>query len=521
MRLILPLVVVGTVSFFFGLGSVGLIGPDESRHAEAARGMLDRGDWVTPYLRGEPWFDKPPLYYWAAAGSMWALGETEAAARLPAAIPAFATCLAIAFFGARLFDTAAGIRSALVLASSLGMVLYGRAAIMDSLLTLTLTVGFGSYALHATVRPSMGWLAAAFAAFGASVLAKGPIGIVLPLLVIGLFHTLGHRSPLPTPSQLATSALCFLLVTVPWHVAILQTHGWEYVEVFLFQHNVDRFLSTVHRHPGPFYYYLPILAVVLFPWSAFVPAALVRSTRNMARSDSFLLLWIVVPLVFFSLAGSKLPGYILPVLPPVALLIGRAWTPAKQAEEEEPPWLGPSMALHLLLSIALGAAVMYAFAHRVPDVVAGGRFPAGLLAGLGLAVYLLGRRRRRDAFWGLVASSVTLTLVLILHVAPLLEPYQSLKTLATQGFRELERDEKLICYKSFYPQAHFYTRDRLGEIWTLEEFRIRAVEWGRIVTLTEPDRFQEIVEDPYLEARLLARSGGKILAEARPAAGRR
>src|SRR3972149_6291716 len=87
MRLILPLVVVGTVSFFFGLGSVGLIGPDESRHAEAARGMLDRGDWVTPYLRGEPWFDKPPLYYWAAAGSMWALGETEAAGRQPGGTP--------------------------------------------------------------------------------------------------------------------------------------------------------------------------------------------------------------------------------------------------------------------------------------------------------------------------------------------------------------------------------------------------------------------------------------------------
>ena len=535
MRLIFALLALGLISFFYGLGAVGLIGPDESRYAEVARGMMEREDWVIPHLRGEAWLDKPPLYYWAAAGSMRLLGETETAVRFPTAIAALATCFVIAFVGTRLFGFAGGLRSALVLAGTLGMVLYGRAAIMDSLLTLALTVGLGAYAIYATGRPALHWLVIAFTAFGAGVLTKGPIGIVLPLLVIGLFHLydrLGHRlggrsdgprAFLPASNHLVVSVAFFLIVVVPWHAAILQTLGWEYVEVFLFQHNVDRFLTTVHRHPGPFYYYLPILTVALFPWSAFVPAAIVRAIRGIDPRRSFLLSWIAVPLVFFSLAGSKLPGYVLPILPPFALLIGLLWAPAplvndaKAGAKEDVVWLNRSMILHATLSVVLGAAAFYTLTSRFPDIGTAGQLLATLLAVLGIGAYVIGRKRPGAAFWSLTASSVSLTLVLVLYLAPIMEPFQSLKTLATKGFLELKPGESVICYKAFYPRAHFYTRDRLGEIWTLEEFRIRAAEWGRIVTLTEPHHYQELVEDSSLKARLIARTGNRILVEARPA----
>ena len=533
MRFIFALAALGLISFFYGLGAVGLIGPDESRYAEVARGMVEREDWVIPHLRGEAWLDKPPLYYWAAASSMLLLGETETAVRLPAAMAALTTCWALAFFGTRLFAFAAGVRSAIVLAASLGMVLYGRAAIMDSLLTLALTVGLGAYAIYATVRPSLYWLVIAFTAFGAAVLTKGPIGIVLPLMVIGSFHFLarlchpfddGRHVFVPVWTHIMASVVFFLVVVVPWHAAILQTLGWEYVEVFLFQHNVDRFLTTVHRHPGPYYYYLPILTVALFPWSAFVPAAIIRAIRGIDPRRTFLLSWIAVPLVFFSLAGSKLPGYVLPILPPLALLIGLLWAPAPSAKdaktgarEEDVAWLNRSMIFHAALSVVLGAAAFYAFTSRFPDIVTAGRSLAALLAALGIGAYVIGRKRPGAAFWSLAASSVSLTLVLILYLAPILEPYQSLKMLATKGFLELKPGESVICYKAFYPRAHFYTRDRLGEIWTLEEFRIRAAEWGRIVTLTEPHHYQELVEDSSLKARLIARTENRILAEARPA----
>jgi hypothetical protein len=117
----------------------------------------------------------------------------------------------------------------------------------------------------------------------------------------------------------------------------------------------------------------------------------------------------------------------------------------------------------------------------------------------------------------LTASSVSLTLLVVLYLAPIVEPYQSLKTLATKGHSELNPGERVICYKAFYPRALFYTRDRLGEIWTLEEFRIRAAEWGRIVTLTEPQHYREIAEDASLETHVIARSGNRLLLEARPA----
>ena len=517
MRLIGALIVLGTISFFYRLGGVGLIGPDESRYAEVSRGMLERGDWVTPQLRGKPWLHKPPLFYWAAAASMWVLGETEAAARLPSAGAALGTCLFIGFLGARLFGSASGIRSAVVLASSLGMVLYGRAAIMDSLLTFTLTLGLGAYLLYATARPAHIWLAVAYASFGAAVLAKGPVGIVLPLLIIFLFELASHRRVLPKPRSLLTSAASFLAVVAPWHIAILNAQGWEYVESFLFQHNLDRFLTTIHRHPGPFYYYLPILVVALVPWTAFIPRAVWSAFRNRDPRRVFLLLWIGVPLVFFSLASSKLPGYILPILPPLSLLAGTFWTDESRTEELGARWLGRPLTFHVGLSIVLGAAAVYAFGSRLPAIVEGGRVLGSLVIVLSVATYLLGRRRPRVAFRGLVGSSVILTLVLVLYVAPLMEPYKSLKTLASMGFAELAPDEEVICYKSFYPQAHFYTKDRLGEIWTLEEFRIRVVEWSRIVTLTEPHRFQELVDEPSLRTRVMAECGGRILAEASPA----
>ncbi len=537
MRLTVALIVLGTISFFYRLGGVGLVGPDESRYAEVSRGMLERGDWVTPELRGEPWLHKPPLFYWFAAASMWVLGETEAAARLPSAVAALGTCLSIGFLGARLFGSASGIRSAVVLASSLGMVLYGRAAIMDSLLTFTLTLGLGAYLVYATARPSkvrpsnpgwrlrLGtagrpsqiWLAVAYAAFGASVLAKGPVGIVLPLLIMFVFEVVSHRRVLPKPRSLLTSAASFLAVVAPWHIAILNAQGWEYVESFLFQHNLDRFLTTIHRHPGPFYYYLPILVVALVPWTAFIPRAVWSAFRNRDPRRVFLLLWIGVPLVFFSLAGSKLPGYILPILPPLSLLVGTFWTDESRTEEPGARWLGRPLAFHVGLSIVLGAAAVYGFGSRLPAIVEGGWVLGSLVIVLSVATYLLGRRRPRVAFRSLVGSSVILTLVLVLYAAPLMEPYKSLKTLASMGFAELAPDEQVICYKSFYPQAHFYTQDRLGEIWTLEEFRIRVVEWDRIVTLTEPRHFQELVDEPSLRTRVMAECGGKILAEASPA----
>ncbi|MGH9462802.1 MAG: ArnT family glycosyltransferase [Vicinamibacteria bacterium] len=526
MRLILTLVLLGLLSFFFGLGSVGLIGPDESRYAQVARGMLERADWITPHLQGEPWLDKPPLYYWAAAVSMRLLGETETAARFPAAIAAIATCFAIAFVGTRWFGFAAGLRSALVLAASLGMVLYGRAAIMDSLLTLALTIGLGAYALYVMERPSLSWLVTALAAIGAGVLAKGPLAVVLSLLIIIPFHLLDRvgprsRSPrltVPTATHAIVSVASFLVVVIPWHAAILQRMGWEFVEVFFLQHNVDRFLTTVHRHPGPIYYYLPVLAVALFPWSAFVPAAIARAMRGIEARRTFLLLWIVSPLVFFSLSGAKLPGYLLPVLPPFALLIGLLWAPAAESGKEETAvWLNRSLAFHVAWCLVLGAAALLGFHGRLPEMVTASRWLAVLLVGLGAGAYVAGRRRPGAAFWSLTASSVSLTLLMVLYLGPMVEPHQSLKALATKGFSELKPGERVICYKAFYPRAHFYTRDRLGAIWTLEEFRTRAAEWGRIVALTEPDHYREIAEDASLEARVIARSGNRLLVEARAA----
>jgi hypothetical protein len=261
-----------------------------------------------------------------------------------------------------------------------------------------------------------------------------------------------------------------------------------------------------------------VLAVALFPWSAFVPAAIARASRGIEARRTFLLLWIASPLVFFSLSGAKLPGYLLPVLPPFALLIGLLWTPTDESGKEETSvGLNRSLAFHVAWCVVLGAAAILGFPGRIPEMVTPSRWLAALLVGLGAGAYMAGRRRPGAAFWSLTAGSVSLTLLMIFYLAPRVEPHESLKLLATTGLSELKPGERVICYKAFYPQAHFYTRDRLGAIWTLKEFRIRAAEWGRIVTLTEPGHYREIAEEASLEARVIARSGNRLLVEARPA----
>lgn len=495
-----------------GLGSVGLLGPDEPRHAEVAREMLETGEWVTPHLMGYPWLDKPPLYHWAAALSMKLLGPTETAARLPSAAAALATCFFIAGAGARLFGPRAGLSAGLVLASSLGMAVYGRAAIVDSVFTLTLTLGLGSYALYATHRRSTLRLALSFGFLGAAVLAKGPVGLMVPLIIIGAFHVLHGRSWLPKPAPAAVAAISLLVVAAPWYIAVLRDQGWEFVEVFFFHHNLDRFFTTVHRHPGPFYYYLPILIAALFPWSVLLPISLTRACIRGDPRRHFLALWVGIPLVFFSLAGSKLPGYLIPVLPPCALLIGLAWAEAAPKDAA----IARSLIWQPALSALLGAATVYVFATRFPGIVVAGWVLAFLNLGAGAATFFCSRKSLSAAFWSLVTGSVILIMTLVFFVAPLLEPYQSLRTLASSAASRLDEGERVICYKTFYRKAVFYTRGRLGEIWTLKELRMRAREWGRILILTERWRFEELAHDPSLLVKSLQQCGNRVLAEVRP-----
>jgi 4-amino-4-deoxy-L-arabinose transferase-like glycosyltransferase len=308
----------------FRLGQVPLVGPDEPRYTRVAVEMARSGDVVTPTLQGRPWLEKPILYYWMAAAAFRVFGESEAAARLPSVLASVFTVGVTALWGARLYGGAAGLHAGFVLAASVLFFAYGRAASMDALLAACVTAATGLLGLALLGIAGRAAVPAAYVFMGLGTLAKGPLGVLLPLLVAGSYVALardrqGVRRLLSLPGLAA-----FLLVAAPWYVLVYRAQGWAFVDTFLLDHNLQRFTSTIHRHPGPFYYYLPLLLAGLFPWSGLIPAALAYARPRVRPADLFVLVWLVLPLVFFSAAGSKLPGYILPCLPPLALLAGRA-----------------------------------------------------------------------------------------------------------------------------------------------------------------------------------------------------
>ena len=307
----------------FRLGTVPLVGPDEPRYARVAVEMQRAGEWVTPTLGGEPWLEKPPLFYWLAGAAFGVLGETEAAARVPSVLGLLLLVGATALVGARVYGSGAGLHAGFAAGLSLLPFAYGRAASMDMLLASTVTVAIGLAGLrllgiagrHAFVG------AAVFA--GLATLAKGPLGLLLPLVVIGSYVAFTRQWRFLREIVAPLPLLAFVLVSAPWYVAILLDQGRHFLDVFILDHNLQRFTSTVHNHPGPFWYYLPLLLGGLFPWSGLVLPGLLRTQPRASRNDLFLLLWLGLPFVFFSLAGSKLPGYILPCVPPLAILMGR------------------------------------------------------------------------------------------------------------------------------------------------------------------------------------------------------
>jgi 4-amino-4-deoxy-L-arabinose transferase-like glycosyltransferase len=308
----------------FRLGAVPLLGPDEPRYTRVAVEMHRAGEWVRPTLQGEPWLEKTPLFYWLAGGAFSLLGETEAAARVPSVLAALLLVGTTALVGARLYGSAAGLHAGVVAGTSLLPFAYGRAASMDMLLASTVTVAVGLCGLRLLGIAGRGAIVGGAAAAGLATLAKGPLGRLLPLLVLGGFVAATREWRLVREMLSPAALAAFGLVCLPWYVAILLDQGRHFLDVFILDHNVQRFTSTVHNHPGPFWYYVPVLLAGLLPWSGLAVPALFRAAPRTSRSDLYVLLWLLLPLLFFSLAGSKLPGYILPCIPPLALLTGRA-----------------------------------------------------------------------------------------------------------------------------------------------------------------------------------------------------
>jgi 4-amino-4-deoxy-L-arabinose transferase-like glycosyltransferase len=326
---LLVLAAVCYVLFFHGLRDIGFIGPDEPRYAEVARGMYLSGDYITPRLHGMPWFEKPVLLYWGAVVGYAAFGVNELGARFPSAMGATISVLLLYLCGRRLWGRTVAVLAALVMASSVGFFSFARAAATDMLLTACLTSAllFFLTGYNEKGRRRRPWFYAFYFCLGLGILAKGPIAVILPAISLLGFVLLRRRFA-EWKTWHPEGALLCLVVAAPWYIACAWVNGYPFFREFIVNHNIGRFITEMYGHSRPLYFYGPVLLMLTFPWTFLLAPAF---RRRFDLNDQILIWWAAVPLVFFSFSGSKLPGYVLPIVPPLAIIFAKElWRPASQ-----------------------------------------------------------------------------------------------------------------------------------------------------------------------------------------------
>jgi 4-amino-4-deoxy-L-arabinose transferase-like glycosyltransferase len=364
------LIIIIIAFYLYGLGALPLLGPDEPRYAQVAREMFLSGDLITPTLGGHTWFEKPALLYWMIVASFKIFGVNEWSARLGPAICGLLTILAVWLVGR---EVDFGLWSPVVTASCLGLIVFSRAASFDVVITMTTTWSLAFFLLHELRRKRL--LLAGFYAFvGLSLLAKGLVGVVIPFGVVGVYYLLRRSSPARSvwlsflwgvPLTLAVSAI--------WYGPVIAKHGWTFIDEFFIQHHFARYVSNKYHHPQPIYFYPVIILMLALPWSVHLISALAKVRKWEWRGDDslsivriFSLAWLLLPLVFFSFSGSKLPGYVLPVLPGAALLVSDRLTFVRNAKC---PLLIAGVTLVAVLVVLNFFAAPYARRESVRDLL--------------------------------------------------------------------------------------------------------------------------------------------------------
>jgi 4-amino-4-deoxy-L-arabinose transferase-like glycosyltransferase len=334
----IALAVVFALVWFANLDVRKLQHPDEGRYAEIAREMLVSGDWVTPRLDGLKYFEKPPLQYWLTAASFKAFDVDEWTARLPGAVAGFLTVVVVAATGAAIVSPAAGLYAGAALAGSLWPFGIAHLLTLDALLTFWLTLSLCAFLLaqHARAAPNVArrWMLLAYAAAAGGVLTKGLVALLIPFCAL-VFYTLATRDRAPWKRlHLGSGLVVLLALAAPWFV-LVSLRNPEFARFFFVHEHFERFLTTEHRRTGAWWYFVPMIVVGFLPWTGLFLIRLHRSWRD-ATVDAggfawakFCLVWSGFVFVFFSLSGSKLPSYILPVFPAAALVMGAELTRTK------------------------------------------------------------------------------------------------------------------------------------------------------------------------------------------------
>ncbi len=469
---------------------MGLVGPDEPRYAWIARDMAESGDWVTPRLYGKPWFEKPPLYYWGAAVSFKIFGVSEVTARMPSAVCALLATLAMAWLAWRVYGAETARWVLLLLPTTAGMIGFSHAAATDMPFAAMLTIAMVLAASLLNLIPSpttpqdvpCGFfsftsstsLTRFFFGFflGVATLAKGPAALILAGggVLFWVILTKRRRDAFRCLHPVAIASFCF--TALPWYVLCARRNP-DFFRVFIIEHNFKRFFTTEFQHVQPFWFYIPVLMAAFAPWTllpifaGYFGASKLRQGGSLLPATTLLCCWSLFCVLFFSVSKSKLPGYILPAIPAIGVLLGCSLTGLT------PPFTKSFRRLLGLFAVGLAATAILIFVypgqtHTPPTTAGAARVVALSLLCFALANWLLAAYRSSSAGDFPLSSFCVLPIlgmaILLPSLLPNIFPFDpSGKTLASEiAAKQLSSDLFIgPMSRGQYFSLNFYLRREL------------------------------------------------------------
>jgi len=533
----LTLVVLALLVFLPGIAARDLWNPDEPRYAEVAREMRLEGQWMVPHLNGRVYSEKPPLQFWSIAAASYLTGGVgPVAARLPALAAVVATALFLAGIAVRLFDRRVAWWAALVFLSATKVLWQGRIGQIDMLLTALVAAAMYFF-VRGLVEERPGFYRLFFLFAGLATLAKGPVGLLPPLLAIAVWALASGERRVLAEMRIPSGLAIWLGVVLLWLVPAGWVGGWGYLETIVFKQNLTRYVDPWH-HFRPWYYYLTAIPGDFFPWSFLLPSAVWIGLRRIfgeARRGFLLALaWSTVTLVFFSLSPAKRDVYILPMYPALALLVAAALAEIESTWPRLRRWLTVPVGL-AALAAALAALGGFVVVRFFPQRIAGplaelapmgpGLLPRVLaivlvLAATLQAAWLLARRGRLWSLMHTVAGGMAIfALVAALAVLPRFDAVKSAKPLAAILVAQAGDDEPWAIWPRLDATFLFHTRRYAVELGSVDELRAFVARPQRVwLVISKPELAKLGGSLPLVEVARDAELGnGYVLMKSVPA----
>ncbi|HEX2241842.1 MAG TPA: glycosyltransferase family 39 protein, partial [Gammaproteobacteria bacterium] len=454
---------------FANLGGAAFFEPDEGRNAEKAREILLLNDWVTPHHNFLPTLDKPMAFFWLVALSFKSFGFSEWAARLPSALAALGCLVLVYLFARRQWGVRQALWSCLILVTSVGFFAFARIVIFDMALTFFITLVlfyFYSAARAENPRQRSFHCAVMYAALAAGTLIKGAVAVVLPGMVAAGYVLLTRQWSLVPRFQLARGALLYFAIVLPWYLwSEMRNPG--YLRYFLMEEHFTRYTTAEFELSQAWYYFIVVAAVGFFPWIALFPQTARDAWRKRSEdTNQFLMLWALLPVLFFSFSQSQLPQYILPILPALALITGRFLTERLTGAGASAwrnlliPWLCLIVVVvyFVLAAIWPGLAVRYIRSALAQNLVPLAVCGAALLLIFGVCVngYRRGRWNGWQAVYFSTATALALFFVVLAQLMTPVSVVRGSKSLARVAAPFIAPEDRVVFYDTYLPGIPFY-----------------------------------------------------------------